>query len=111
MVVVFITDLEKRLYNEMINNYKRADQECGYRAPRFLQMLDRRGPVEAAKILIRKPAGGEGFIKLLELGRLDLSIEALVIRDEFKPLFTEEEIEICRKKLEECDYLKSRIKK
>jgi len=48
---------------------------------------------------------------LLELGRLDLSIEALVIRDEFKPLFTEEEIEICRKKLEECDYLKSRIKK
>ena len=97
--MVIIKDLEKRFLTEMLNNYRRADQECGYRATRFLQMLDKRGPVETAKILIRKPGGSEGFAKLWELRRLDLSVEALVIRDEFKPLFTEEEREISRDRL------------
>jgi hypothetical protein len=71
MGVVLIIDLEKRFANEMKSIYVKADRECGYRATRFLQVLAERGGVGAAKSLISKPGGTEGFTALWELGRLD----------------------------------------
>jgi hypothetical protein len=96
-----MNDLERKFYNEMKNIYIKADRECGYRPTRFLQMLSEKGGVETAKSLIKKPGGTEGFEKLCLLGRLDLSIEALVIKEEFKSLFTDEDIKLCREKLKE----------
>lgn len=104
MGVVLITNLEKRFSTEMKNIYVKADRECGYRATRFLQVLAERGGVGAAKSLINKPGGTEGFTTLWELGRLDLSVEALVIRDEFKSLFTDEEREMCKNRLKDYGY-------
>ncbi|QNU65417.1 hypothetical protein EHE19_010755 [Ruminiclostridium herbifermentans] len=101
-----MTDLEKKFFENMKNIYIRADKECGYRATRFLQMLNEKGGVNTAKILISKPGGTEGFAKLWELGRLELSVEALVIQDEFQELFTQEEIDSCIERLKEYGYIK-----
>ena len=97
-------DLNMDFFNDMTDIYKRADKECDYRPTRFLQMLSSEGGIETAKQLINKPGGTDGFVKLWELGRLDLSVEALVIKDKYQDLFTSEEIEKCKNTLKEYNY-------
>lgn len=66
--------------------------------------MTEKGGVEAARSLILKDGGTDGFAKLWELGRLDLSVEALVLKDEYKELFTDHEREACRYRLKEYNY-------
>lgn len=95
-----MNDIERKFYTAMTDVYRKADKECGYRATRFLQMLSEKGGVKTAKELIAKEGGTEGFSKLWQFGRLDLSVEALVLKNEYKELFTEEELRLCRERLE-----------
>ena len=69
-----MTNTEKRFERDMINIYTTAKKECGYNATRFLQMIGNQGGVAAAKHLISKSGGTEGFTALWEQGRLDLSV-------------------------------------
>ncbi len=96
-----MTVLEKRFEQDMIDIYVTAKKECGYTASRFLQLVGAKGGVAAAKQLISKPGGTDGFTTLWEHGRLDLSIEAHVIKPEYSELFTEEELKMCRERLEQ----------
>ena len=82
-----------------------AKKECGYNASRFLQILGTKGGVAAAKQLINKPGGTDGFTTLWEHGRLDLSVEAHVLKLEYAELFTDEERRICQKRLEQFGYM------
>lgn len=75
-----------------------------YNATRFLQMIGNKGGVAAAKQLISKSGGTEGFTALWEQGRLDLSVEANVLKPEYQELFSEEERSICRERLLEFGY-------
>jgi hypothetical protein len=52
-------------------------------------MLAELGPLETARKLLNAPAVSDGFSNLWDRGRLDLTVEALVLRPEFAPLFTE----------------------
>lgn len=99
-----MTELEKRFDRDMREIYMTAKRECGYNATRFRQLVGTKGGLIAAKQLISKPGGTEGFATLWEHGRLDLSVEAHVLRPEYGPLFTEEERRICRERLEEFGY-------
>lgn len=101
-----MTDLERKFHNAMIDVYRKADKECGYKATRFLQMLGEKGGVKTAKELISKDGGTEGFFKLWQFGRLDLSIEALVQQEEFRELFTDEELLMCKERLQKYGYNK-----
>jgi hypothetical protein len=47
----------------------------------------------------------DGFTTLWELKRLDLSVEAFVLRPEYAPLFTEEERAIARARLRQYEYV------
>ena len=100
-----MTILEKRLEQEMIDIYMTAKKECGYNASRFLQMLGAKGGLAAAKQLISKPGGTDGFTTLWEHGRLDLSVEAHVLKAEYAELFTDEERRMCRERLEQFGYM------
>ena len=91
--------LEKRFEQDMIEIYATAKKECGYNASRFLQLLSAKGGLAAAKQLISKPGGTDGFTTLWENGRLDLSVEAHVLKLEYAELFTEEERQMCRERL------------
>ncbi len=100
-----MTILEKRFEQEMIDIYMIAKKECGYNASRFLQMLGAKGGLAAAKQLISKPGGTDGFTTLWEHGRLDLSVEAHVLKAEYAELFTDEERRMCRERLEQFGYM------
>ncbi|QBI53658.1 GmrSD restriction endonuclease domain-containing protein [Streptomonospora litoralis] len=84
--------------------YQRALDEAGYRAPRFLGMLADIGPLETARRLLNAPAVSDCFAELWERGRLDLTVEALVLDERFAPLFTDAEATRARTRLEQFGY-------
>lgn len=98
-----MTPLEQEFHNEMVNIYEQTTR-YNYRPTRFLQIVQERGGVNAAKYLLAAPGTQEGLFKLYELKRLDLSMEALVIQDRYASLFEPAEIEIARKRLQELGY-------
>lgn len=99
-----MNDLERKFNKDMINIYNEAKKELNYNATRFLQLISEKGGVRAAKHLISKEDGTSGFDTLWEMGRLDLSVEAHVLKPEYNVLFTEEERKVCRSKLEQFGY-------
>ncbi len=98
-------DVEQRFDAAMMDIYRRAKSEAKYNATRYFQMLaDHRG-IETARILLHAHSVSDGYTALWERGRLDLTVEALVLENsEFHPLFTDEEREIARKRLVEYKY-------
>jgi hypothetical protein len=72
----------------------------------FIQMLEQYGGVETAKRLLAVKDPQTGLYRLWELNLLSESMEAVVLRDRFRPLFTEQEILEARRRLEELGYLK-----
>jgi len=94
-----VADLEAQFDTAMMNVYRRALSECHYNATRFLQMLyDHRG-LQTARILLHASDVSEGYIALWERRRLDLTVEALILAQEWRPLFSDQECEIARNRL------------
>lgn len=91
--------LEDKFHNDMVSIYKTAKKELGYNASRFIQLVSEKGGVQAAKQLIMKEGGTDGFTTLWQHHRLDLSVEAYVIKDEYKDLFSDEERILCLNRL------------
>lgn len=96
--------IENKFNEEMRNIYYTAKKELKYNAARFLQLLSEKGGLQAAKILIAKNGGTYGFAILYENKRLDLSVEALVLKPEYITLFTKEERKLCKDRLNEFGY-------
>ena len=99
-----ISDTEKRFERDMIEIYTTAKIESGYNATRFLQLVGAKGGLIAAKQLISKPGGTDGFTTLWEHNRWDLSVEAHVLKPEYAELFTDEEREMCEERLKQFGY-------
>lgn len=102
--MLILNVLENKFNSDMQNIYKSAKKELGYNATRFLQLLSEKGGIMTAKILISKDGGTYGFEVLWEHKRLDLSIEAHVLKEEYRELFSDEERTICRERLEKFGY-------
>jgi hypothetical protein len=88
--LTFRTSLEEEFHDAMLNLYQRAGRECGYWANYFIRDLKNYGGVETACRLLAKPEQ-TGLSKLEALGRLDITVEWLVLKPRYAPLFTEEE--------------------
>ncbi len=98
-----IEDLEIEFNEAMLNIYRCAKSEAKYNATLFLQMVTDHGGLEAARKLINSDTLSSGYTALWERGRLDLTLEAMVIETpRYHSLFTAEELKICEKRL--CDY-------
>ena len=95
------TTLELQFHDAMLNIYRRAQVECGYNATRFLQMISETNGLDAARQLLRGRDSSDGFTELWKCGRLDISMEALVLNSRWKPLFSDEERAIAKRRLEE----------
>jgi len=102
-----MTALEKQFFNEMKEIYHKAANEINYRPTRFLQMLSEKGGVPTVISLVTKPGSTEGFIRLWENQRLDLSVEALILKNDYKELFDDAIRQICADRLREYGYIKS----
>jgi len=88
-----MNDLERRFNRAMIEIYEKAKRETGYNATRFLQMVSEIGGLASARRLLAAPAVSDGFTALWKRGRLDLTVETLVLSEQYRDLFSEEERE------------------
>lgn len=75
----------------------------GYRPSAFRRMLAEHGGVETARRLIRG-AATSGFETLWEKKRLDLSVEALMLKPAWRALFHPGELTMARKRLRDVGY-------
>ena len=66
---------------------------------RLHTMIYEHGGVEAARRIIGEMT--ETYEKLWEAGHLELSVEALVLKAEWAPLFAPEELAVARQRLED----------
>lgn len=97
-------DLKKEFHKEMIAIYQNAKRECGYNVNRFLQMVVSQDGLTVAKGFIHRNQPTDGFTTLWELGRLDLTVESLILNPKYRELFTDEEVQTVRDLLRQYEY-------
>jgi hypothetical protein len=99
------TDLEFQFHEAMLTIHHRARAEAKYNATIFLQMVSSQGGLQAARTLINSPTVSSGYTALWERGRLDLTVEAMILAaPRYHGLFTEGELAICKRRLESYGY-------
>jgi hypothetical protein len=86
-------------FHEAMLDIYRAANEIGYRPGLFLRMVNDRGGLAAARQLINDRKPSDGFTRLWQLKRLDLSVEAVALREPWNQLFTPEELTRARERL------------
>jgi hypothetical protein len=98
-------DLTQQFDAAMFEIYRRAKLEAGYNATIFLRMLGDRGGLATAKYLINSPKPSDGYTHLYERGRLDLTVEAMVVENtRWHELFTSEELAAANSRLKKYGY-------
>ena len=77
-----------------------------YNPTYFMQMLRQYGGVGTAKRLLASKETQTGLFELYHRELLHESMEAVVLQEKFRPLFTQEELAEAHRRLEELDYFK-----
>lgn len=89
----------------MLEIYLRAKAEAGYNATIFFRMISEKGGLQTAKYLINAPKPSDGYTHLYERGRLDLTVEAMIVENsKWHELFTDEELTKADRRLREYGY-------
>lgn len=83
--------LEDDFTRDMLRSSDEAKRELRYNPTYWLRMMSDLGAVGAAKQLLKGPAVSDGFTRLWEEKRLDLSVEYFVLLPEYESLFSEGE--------------------
>jgi len=96
--------LEEQFNKDCWKIYNDTALETKYRPEYYRQLLEELGGLNTAKQLLATTKPSEGFTKLWELGRLDLSVEALVINPKYISLFTNDELMFAQERLEKLKY-------
>jgi hypothetical protein len=71
----------------------------------FIGMIETRHPVEVAKSLVLSGTAQSGFKKAIQIGRKDITIEYIMLMPKFNTLFTSEELNAARFRLDNWDKL------
>lgn len=90
--------LATKFHGEMLALYDHCAR-IGFRPVLFRRLVILKGGVAAAKELVFKP-GTTGLERLIEAGKTELSMEAMMVRPEYRLLFTSLEIKEAAKRLE-----------
>lgn len=110
-----VSALEPRFHDDMLDIFKLAREATrrlrpdgttarGYWASYFLRGVRNHGGPGYARQLLRKAGTSDGFQRLTDEGRLDLTVEALVLKPEYADLFSDEERRIAAHRLAEAGY-------
>ncbi len=97
------TSIEKELHVALHGTVEAALKR-GYKPTYFIQMLEREGGLKTAKRLIASHGPQKGLFTLQGLGLLGESMEAVMLQERFRSLFTKEELAEARRRLEELGY-------
>lgn len=87
----------------MVGVYENA-KEAGYNATYFIRAVSDKGGYATARDQIGTSSPSQGFSALWELGRLDLSVEAVVLQPRFQQLLTRQELATARRRLADHGY-------
>ena len=82
----------------------RESRRLRYVPTRFLQMLNEQGALVTVHQLLASDRHHDGFTRLWDLRRLDLSLECVVLKPVFRTLFTEKELNAARCRLRKLDF-------
>jgi hypothetical protein len=100
-----MTALEEEFDNACMDSVREC-RRLKYDPKLFVRMRSELGAVEACRRLINTPQWPEGFSRLWEMKRLDLSIEAFVHDNpKFRTLFDLPTLDNCEKRLVEAEYI------
>src|SRR2546423_827026 len=95
-----LSDAERRRLEAQLLQTLREDcaesESIGYPPKKFRTMITESGPDGACRRVIMSQKIPDGFLKLLELKRLDLTAEAAVLRGPWRALFESEVLEEAR---------------
>ena len=75
------------------------------RVPLKCDITERIPEIETAHKLLAAPAMSDGFAALWERGRMDLTVEAVVVEPALSELFSEHELQVARRRLEQFGYV------
>jgi hypothetical protein len=95
------TRTETEFHRELVAGSDRLKKDIGYNPTRFLQMVAEHGGPGAVHQLLKGQGGSDGFTTLWEAGRLDMSVEAMVLLPWYQELFTADEQDVARRRLTE----------
>jgi hypothetical protein len=85
---------------------EKAIAECrrlGYVPQAWIAMVERHGAVEASKKLLVNGDIQTGLLRLLRLGRADLTVEHAVLEERWQYLFDDQDRELARWRLEQAN--------
>lgn len=88
-----------KFHEDLINAYTTAVKTCDCQ-PISLSAVVAQGGVSAAKKHLAANNVLSGLLPLSEYGRIDLSVESLVLRDEYRSLFEPDELQEAKKRLD-----------
>jgi len=92
--------LEAEFHEEMVSIFRKSGEATGYWPRRFLQKVRRVGGLQAAREWLNPGTGlSPGLQRLAKEKRIDLSMEALVLKEPWSQLFTEDEIKQAKRRL------------
>ena len=90
-------------HEEMLKLYDESTY-LGFYPTIFLRMILDEGGLATARHLLKPTTTTYGLRRLRQEGRLDLSVEALVLREPWRSLFTERELDEAKRRLRRFHY-------
>lgn len=96
-------NLEGRFHQEMLRIYEEA-KRFDYSATYFRRMVVDEDGLSAAKQLLSGNKLSDGFVRLWQEDRLDLSVEALALQEPWSVLFAQEELAEAKRRLVGAEY-------
>lgn len=82
-----MTPSENERFTKMLRDAAEECKRLGYRPTKFLQMLNAEGGYATATKLLASPKISDGFAELQLLGKLNLTVEALVLENGWAEYF------------------------
>jgi len=98
---------ESNLRNDFIEAYKTAQRECGFDSPIFIRMLNEHGAYETARRLTSVSEWQKGYEKLAFKGRTDLTVEYIILTNEYIKYFSDTQIRNAKAKLHAAETIKN----
>ena len=91
---------DEREFTIACQNAMAECRKIGYNPSIWARMVNEHGAVVTARKLITSGDMQAGLLRLISLGRIDLTIEHAVLDEHWRDLFTDEERDLARWRLE-----------
>lgn len=96
--------LENQFTTALLEQLSKAKEACGVEETRLRQQAEALGGVKAVQQMLQRRQATRQFEPLKNKKRLDLSVEALVVKGKYGSLFTDDEVNTCLDALLEAGY-------